>query len=361
MRYLDLGTVSAARSQAIYHAVASLMAPGDGITLVTVSPDKPYVCVGFHQVTSREVDVEFCRRNQVPISRRMTGGGAVYLDENQIFWHLIFPQRFADVDRLYEKFLAAPVRVYQRMGIEAVHRPVNDIVVGPRKIGGTGAATIGDATVLVGSLMMDFNVEAMAKVLQVPSEKFRDKLIFTLQEYMTSVKRELGEQVPFDRELATRWLVEAFENVIGETAVPGSLTEREERALAEFESTLFSEDFVFTSEGILQRGVKISGDVRLYEGVYKAPGGLIRLIYREREGKFDDVLLAGDFFAEPQDRLLQFAKRLRGATVTTANIESAAQWLLEAAHIPGVSVADLVRAFLAANPPIETELRSEVQ
>ena len=45
---------------------------------------------------------------------------------------------------------------------------------------------------LVGSLMFDFNSELMARVLKVPSEKMRDKVYQSLQEYMTTMTRELG-------------------------------------------------------------------------------------------------------------------------------------------------------------------------
>jgi lipoate-protein ligase A len=48
--------------------------------------------------------------------------------------------------------------------------------VAGRKIGGTGAASIGEATVMVGSFMFDFDTETMSRCLKVPSEKFRDKL-----------------------------------------------------------------------------------------------------------------------------------------------------------------------------------------
>lgn len=350
MRHLNLGTVSPARSQAIFHAIAQEMAEGDEVTLITVSPQDPYVCVGYHQVTSREVDMEYCTAHGIPIARRMTGGGAVYLDHDQIFWHLILPQRFVNVDHLYEKYLQAPVQTYRRMGISANHRPVNDLVVGVRKIGGTGAATIGAATVLVGSILMDFDITAMAKVLRVPSEKFRDKLVSGLSEYMTSVKREMGDRPLPDREKVTEWLVEGFENVLGESAVADSLTEVEYRSLERMESLLFSKDFVFRSEGILRSGVKISEDVRLYEGVYKAAGGLIRLIYREREGRFDDVLLAGDFFVYPEEALQAFTDGLTGQAASEGNFLLEVKRLFAQATVPGVEADDLMAAWRAANP-----------
>lgn len=348
MRHVNLGTVPFARSQAVYHAVAEQMRRDSPATLVTVSPDRPYVCVGYHQIASREIDQEYCAAHGIPVGRRMTGGGAVYLDSQQIFWHLVLPERLVHVERLYEKMLAAPVAAYRRMGIDASFRPVNDLVVGPRKIGGTGAATIGNATVLVGSILMDFDVLSMARALRVPSEKFRDKLISSLFDYMTTVRRELGPATP-SRERAAELLVEAFAETVGEPAVPGDLTTQEKFALSEFESLLFSPEFVFSRDGILRSGVKISEGVHLYEGVHKSRGGLIRFVFRVRDGRFDDAVLSGDFFVYPETGTLErFSERLLGQTVREETVRRAARGLLSGATLPGVEAEDIVAAYHAA-------------
>jgi len=350
VRYLDLGTVSARASQAVYHALATLMPPEGPVTLVTVSPDEPYVCVGYHQVASREIDREACEAQGVPVGRRMVGGGAVYLDHGQVFWHLVMPGTSVSVQSLYDRLLPAPVMAYRRMGIEAVHRPVNDIVVGERKIGGTGAAAIGEATVLVGSLMMDFDGQAMARLLRVPSEKFRDKIVASLEAYMTTVRRELGARAP-TRERATALLVEAFAEVLGEGVDPSRLTGPERAEIRRFEELLFEPDFVYRREGWLQPGLKIRDGVRVLEGVQKAPGGLIRFICRLRDDVFDDVLLSGDFFVDPPDGLVRLEKALIGRPATEETVARAARALLADVTMPRVAPDDFVRAFTAAQIP----------
>ena len=346
MRYLPLGTVSAERSQAVYHAVARLMRGDAQPTLITVSPDAPYVCVGYHQVASREIDRGYCEARGVPVGRRMVGGGAVYLDHDQIFWHLILPG-IHRVDELYRHFLAAPVAAYRRIGISAEHRPVNDIVVGHRKIGGTGAAQIGAATVLVGSIMMDFDSVAMARLLRVPSEKFRDKMVESLQDYMTTVRRELGDATP-TREEAVRGLVEAFAGVLGETVEEDGLTLRETEETERLARILFDPGFVYQDEGWLQAGVKIREGVRLYEGVHKAPGGLMRVIYRERDGLFEDVLISGDFSCQPMDALRRLAGSMVGQRVDEESWLDEVRKGLAAIQTPGVEFADFSAAFRAA-------------
>ena len=85
VRLLDLGTVSALRSQTAYHAVAYAMTEDAPDTIILVSPSQPYVCIGYHQDLEKEVDLAYCQSRGLPILRREVGGGAVYLDDGQIF------------------------------------------------------------------------------------------------------------------------------------------------------------------------------------------------------------------------------------------------------------------------------------
>jgi lipoate-protein ligase A len=344
MRYLDLGIVDARSSQAVYHALAELLTPGAETTLVTVRPDRPYVCVGFHQIASREIDRQYCEDQQIPVGRRMIGGGAVWLDQDQVFWHLIMPHQHAAIDELYRRYLAAPVNAYRHMGIKAEHRPVNDIVVGARKLGGTGASTLGHADVLVGSLMMDFDTDAMAHALNVPSEKFRDKVVTSLQDYMTTIKRELGDRAPSPA-AATRLLVEAFAAVLQEEVRPDRLTSRERTRMQWYADRLFSPEFVYHNEGYFEPGVKIREGVRLFEGLYKAYGGLIRVVWREVDGVIDDVVIGGDFFVEPADGLQRVQGALIGHRPGSVQSEEVVRQVWNTLETPGVTAGDVIAAF----------------
>ncbi len=350
MRYLNLGTVPSTYSQAVYHALAERMTTQSEPVLVTVSPEQPYVCVGYHQLASREIDRDYCEQQGIAVGRRMVGGGAVYLDHDQIFWHLLLPSYNGTVDALYNDILKAPVSAYRKMGVAATYRPVNDIVVGPRKIGGTGAAQIGQSTVIVGSILMDFDTAAMSRVLRVPSEKFRDKMVQSLDEYMTTVRRELGAASP-SREEATDLLVKEFATALKQEIHKGSLSRAEWNLMEVYAQKLFDPDFVYHGErGLVQAGVKIRGDVHLYEGIYKAPGGLIRLVFRTRDDVFDDVALTGDFFITPMDvsKSERFQRELVGKPVDDALVARAANELLQSVVIVGVTAEHIRRAFLNA-------------
>src|SRR5215471_2508365 len=193
MRVIDAGDVSAVRSQAIWYGVAARMQAESPPTLTLVNSLEPYVCIGLHQDAGIEVDTGYCRANGIAVLRRRLGGGAVYLDRDQLIFHFIWPRRQAPgrAALLYPRFIEPVLRTYRALGIAAVYRPVNDIQVERRKIGGTAAAILEEATVLGGMFLFDFDTATMARCLKVPSEKFRDKLQVTLDSYVTSMRRLL--------------------------------------------------------------------------------------------------------------------------------------------------------------------------
>ena len=125
--------------------------------------------------------------------RREVGGGATYLDENQIFYQLIWkkdnPRFPRAIDEIYPWFSQAPVETYGAFGIEAEFRVVNDILTkGGRKIAGEGGGNIGDCMVFVGGILLDFNYEAMSRILRAPDETFRDKVYKTMEENLSTRK-----------------------------------------------------------------------------------------------------------------------------------------------------------------------------
>ena len=120
-----------------------------------------------------EVDTEYCRVNNLPVVRRILGGGAVYLDSNQLFYQVIArrsePEVPGSIEEIFKTFLAAPAKTYNDLDIRAQYRAINDIEVDGRKISGSGATEIGTSAILTGNIIFDFNFDEMTRILRVPS------------------------------------------------------------------------------------------------------------------------------------------------------------------------------------------------
>ncbi len=350
VRLLDLGLVDPVRSQTVYHAVAHAFDDQTPDTIILVGPNAPYVCIGYHQELEKEVDTAYCREAGLPVLRREVGGGAVYLDEHQLFAQWVFRRSNlpAGLAARFEYYIRPLVATYHELGIEAYLRPINDVQVGGRKIGGTGAMAVGEAEVLVGSLMFDFNSELMSRVLKVSSEKMRDKIFQSLQEYMTTMRRELG--TPPAREHAQAIYLSQCERMLGLTIVPGTLTPRELAMAEALDARFVSDEWLYQKGGLRQSGVKIHEDVRVVEAAHKAPGGLVRVTARLREGRIDDISFSGDFTILPTLAVGALEQALRGIVAEPTALAAALREAYRALAIqaPGLTPEDLAAAVLAA-------------
>lgn len=352
IRVIDYGMVNPMRSQAIFHGIAHAMKDDTPDTIVLVGSDNPYVCIGYHQELEKEVDVDYCKSEGLPVFRREIGGGAVYLDKGQVFTQWIFQQGTLphSLEERFALYIEPLVDTYQAFNINASLRPVNDVHVEGRKIGGTGAAQIGEADVVVGSLMFDFNFDLMARVLKVPSEKMRDKIFQSLNEYMTTMTRQLGETPDYE-EVKREYLRKVAET-LGRPLELDDPTDEELAITAEIEKRFASDEWLYQKGGLRQTGsVKIHADVYVSESAYKSPGGLIRTTIRTHKDRIDDITLSGDFTMLPSLALGSLEQSLRGVQLQEDAVTKAVSDFYRKLEVqsPGVGVDDWVKAVLAAS------------
>lgn len=308
MQVLNLSKLPGQQSMLGFHALARLGFEG----LVVVSPQIPLASVGYFQDAEKEIDLEYCRKAGIPVMRREVGGGATYLDEDQIFYQVIWnkknPKFPRKVEEIFEFLSQPPCDTYKEFGIDAYFRSANDIVTKEgKKIAGEGGGDIEDSMVLVGGILMNFDYETMSKILKVPDEKFRDKVHKSMEENLTTMKRELG-RVP-EREAIVKVLIEKYERILGRLE-PASLTSGTLDKMIELERWFTSHEFLYKKTPRIPKGVKIKEGVEILYSIYKAKGGLIRTAQEVEENRIEDLGISGDFQFYPKSELESMEKEL---------------------------------------------------
>jgi lipoate-protein ligase A len=241
IRFINLGAVPAWQTQAIYHALAERMDSEAQDTIVICRPKEPYLCIGYHQVFESIFNPVECSDRNLPVYRRRLGGGATYLDENQIFYQCIFHHTHMPVmlKDIYSFALAAPVNTLRKLGLRAELRETNEIEVDGKRISGIGGGRIGNATVVVGNILFDFNYEAMTAVWRTLSPSFQRLAQKALQQQIVTMK-DLAPHVSM--ECVTNLLINAFSESMRRELEPGELTSEEWRAAEEEARQLTSPD-----------------------------------------------------------------------------------------------------------------------
>ena len=344
MYLLNLGDRPWEESMLIFHALARM-----GVeALDIVSPATPFVSVGYFQNAEQEVDLEYCKQEGLPIIRREVGGGTVYLDRNQIFYHLVWDQKNPTfpkkVSEIYQHLSVPPIETYQEFGIKAGFREVNDIVTAEgHKIAGLGGANIEDSMVFVGSVILDFDYEKMVRAIKAPDEKFRDKVFKTMKENVTTMNRELGRIPP--REEITRVLIEKFEKVLGKLErvdLNNEILQKMKELALWFNST----EFLLKKAPQIPKGVKIKEGIEILYGMYKAKGGLIRTVQEVESRTLKEINISGDFTMLPKEELADLEGALKETEREEKKLESKIEEFYDKSGVqtPGVEPQDITKA-----------------
>ncbi len=214
MDLYHLGPVSWVESQSIYHALALLGREG----LIICHPTTPYICLGLHDDLDYEIDRSYCLERGIPLLRRETGGGVVYLDDRQIFFQLVLrqdnPLLPLNRQRFYEKFLRPAIFVYRHLGIAAEWKPPADITAEGKKLSGNGSGDIGRCTAYVGNILLDFDFAMMSRALRVPDETCRLHLYRIMRANVVTLADCLEHTV--DHQALATSLIPGFSDLLGD-------------------------------------------------------------------------------------------------------------------------------------------------
>lgn len=306
-RVIDTGLRPAAQNIALNRALLEARQAEEIPSTLRFLRFTPSALLGYHQSADQEFNLDYCREHGITVQRRITGGGAIYFDETQIGWELYLHKRdlgTADMQQISRRICHAAATAISALGVDARFRPRNDIEVDGRKISGTGGAFDGDALMFQGTLLIEFDVEKMLRVLRIPAEKLSDKSIASARERVANLKDLLGRRP--DPAVIRGNMIEAFESEFGVEFGDGDLTlseqQRYEVALREIDHP----DWV----GLINRPV---ADMPILEAAQKFPGGLLRaaVTFDVQTRTLRQVWFTGDLFVNPRRTVADLEAALR--------------------------------------------------
>ena len=137
------------------------------------------VVIGRHQCAVLEVDALALRRERVKLTRRFTGGGAVYHDLGNINYALVIRRGLGGVKGVVELFRLvgeAVASALESLGARgAYYRALNDIEIDGLKVSGLAGMTLPSKVFVHGALLVGSDLSILGRVLRVSREKLSDK------------------------------------------------------------------------------------------------------------------------------------------------------------------------------------------
>ena len=230
-RFLELCVYNAYENMAIDEAITLAIKDGKAPPTLRLYRWRPSaVSIGTFQGMTDEVDLKYCRLNNIDYIRRITGGGAVYHDfDGEVTYSLIVPKghRLAppDILKSYKIICGGIIQALKHLKIKSKFRPINDVVTSEKKISGNAQTRRNSCVLQHGTTLLDLDVEVMFSTLKVPKEKISDKMIQDVKKSVTSIREVLGRHVEVD-ELGNALGI-GFSKALKIDLIPGALMAKE--------------------------------------------------------------------------------------------------------------------------------------
>lgn len=147
--------------------------------------NRPSVIVGFNQVAENEVNLDYLREQGILLVRRVTGGGAVYHDLQNLNYSFAGPLHTIDTTLITDALMA--------MGLDVERTGRNDIFLDGRKISGYARRVWKNRELIHGTLMYDVDIETLTAALNVEGSKLNRKGVASVRSRVTNIKDYLPD------------------------------------------------------------------------------------------------------------------------------------------------------------------------
>lgn len=242
-RFIDFGLVDIRDMMAMDEAI---LKGDEGNTFFFWTPKKSII-LGYFQKADIELNLAHCK--DYTITRRISGGGIAFSDDRcrQINYGVVGTidnERFPlDIIESYKQVCGVLIDTVSDYGLNAAFRPINDVTVDNKKISGNAQTRWEGKLLQNGTLLLDFDIEEMLRISNIPKEKFMDKKIASVREGLTWLDRELGEQR--DMEEIRNIMKQKFEERFNVRLKPGTLSIKEKELTKSLLPKYYSDEWVY--------------------------------------------------------------------------------------------------------------------
>ena len=248
--------------------------------------NRPSVIIGLNQSAYAEVNLPYLEDKGIVLARRVTGGGAVYHDLQNLNYTIT--GRIRDLERDYPAYLETMLRALQALGVPATLSGRNDILVDGRKCSGYAKRVSRDRLMIHGTLMYDVDMDMLTRALSTPGSKLSAAGVASVRSRVANLK----DYLPAFRD------IRAFQAALQERLAGEDgeivLTQQQLEAIEETASAKFR-----TWEWNYAHSP--AADFRVSR---KFPCGTVQASFSIRGGCIDDLRFGGDFLGNlPPERI----------------------------------------------------------
>lgn len=257
---------------------------GETDTYLLFYVNGPSIIIGRNQNTIEEINTDYVEANNIKVVRRLSGGGAVYHDEENLNFSFITKDDGESFQN-FQKFTQPIVDALNERGVPAELQGRNDIAVEGRKISGNAMFSTRGRMFSHGTLMLNSKIDELTKALKVKKIKIESKGIKSIRSRVANINEYLEDKLTIE-EFKEMILKHVF-NVDDVKDVPQYvLTDEDWEKIHEISRNRYQK---------WEWNYGKSPSFNIQES-HKFPAGLVDVRLNVKKGIIEDCTIFGDFF-----------------------------------------------------------------
>lgn len=156
--------------------------------------NEPSIIIGKNQNTLSEINIDYVKSKNIPVIRRLSGGGAVFHDLGNINFTFIVNDK-EDSFTNFKKFTMPIIDVLEKLDIKAEFTGRNDLTIGGKKFSGNAQYNFKNRILHHGTLLFSSNMSELSLALKKKPLKFSDKGVKSISGRVTNISSHLKSPI----------------------------------------------------------------------------------------------------------------------------------------------------------------------